>query len=247
VLITAVTVGGLLTGIACGGSSGRSRPAAAVASAVEELAYSPVAGTALGITLRRTGHARGLAVLVHGGGFRGGGRHDMDRWARWLSADGYATAAIDYRLASRRDPNRERALARAAHDTSAALTRLQADSQLRRLPVILWGYSAGALTVLRVAADEPRRVRAVVSLAGYGQPQRTRTGNPPMLLFNGSGDQVEPVSLASATCRAAHAVSVRCDQIVYRGATHAISQGRALEIHRQARAWLAGVLRGARR
>jgi dipeptidyl aminopeptidase/acylaminoacyl peptidase len=254
-LVTAVATlalaAGLVAAVEMGRSNGHAVPArprgaapidAPIASKVEDLSYRTSGGRTLGITLRRVARPRGLVVLVHGGGFRAGSRRAMDGWARLLTGDGYATATIDYGLAGPREHSRQRALARAATDTLAALGRLQSDSALRRLPVVLWGYSAGALTVLRVAADHPRRVRASVSLAGYGEPGRIRAGNPPMLLFNGTADRSEPVSRADATCRAARAVGVRCRQVVYPGATHALPETRGPDVHRTARAWLASIL-----
>lgn len=239
----------LLAAVGCGSSSGTrsaphqvATPAGRDASiAVSELAYQPASGQTLGITLRRPVRPRALVVLVHGGGFRGGRRSDMTAWARMLTADGYATATIDYRL-SGREPSQETALTRAAHDTTTALISLQSDAAVHRLPVVLWGYSAGALTVLRVAAANPAAARAVVSLAGYGEPAQIKGGDPPMLLFNGTADRVEPISRARATCRAARAVSVRCDQVVYPGATHMITPARAQDIHRYARRWLDSTL-----
>jgi dienelactone hydrolase len=166
----------------------------------------------------------------------------MDDWASLLKRDGYVTATIDYRLAGPNENNRELALTRARDDTIAALTRLQTDPALKTLPVVVWGYSAGALTALRVAADDPGRVRAAVSLAGYELPATIKAGHAPMLLFNGTADRAEPVAKATATCRAARAVGVRCDQVVYRGVTHQITAARGQDIHRQALHWLASHL-----
>jgi dipeptidyl aminopeptidase/acylaminoacyl peptidase len=219
----------------------QAQPAAATLPPVPasgNLTYQTVAGTTEGITLRRPARARGLIMLVHGGGFRSGDRSGMDDWGRLLKKDGYATATIDYRLAGKNENNRELALTRARDDTLSALTRLQADPALKKLPVAVWGYSAGALTALRVAADAPNRVRAAVSLAGYELPATIRAGHAPMLLFNGTADRAEPVAKATATCRAAHAVGVRCDQVVYPGVTHQITAARGQDIHRQAIRWL---------
>lgn len=242
--------GGVLTAVALLAIAGCSTPnagpevtaAATPRPAVQELTYRS-AGQTLGITVRNATRPRGLLVLVHGGGFRSGNRHAMDGWARLLAGDGYIAATIDYRLESPSEHDRARALARAAADALAALGRLQRDRELRRLPVVLWGYSAGALTVLRVAADHPRRVNAVVSLAGYGDPARIKPGDPPMLLFNGTADRAEPVSRATATCTAARSVGVTCRQVVYPGVTHALPVTRGPQVHRTARAWLASVLR----
>ena len=222
-------------------SGARPTVSATTPSAVEELTYRS-GGRTLGVTLRRGTRSRGLVVLVHGGGFRSGNRHAMDGWARLLTREGYATATIDYRLMRPTDHNRRVALARAAADTMAALGRLQTERSVRALPVVLWGYSAGALTALRVAADHPKRVEAVVSLAGYADPTRIAAGDPPMLLFNGAADRSEPVSRANATCRAARAVGVVCRQVVYRGVTHALPVTRGPQVLATARAWLASVL-----
>lgn len=215
---------------------GQVRPTRPTSTGSTQLSYRTASGRVMGITIRRPPAARGLVVLVHGGGFVGGSRADMDTWAGLLTADGYATATIDYRLGGAQ--NRERALERAVQDTVAALAQLRAQPTLSPLSVVLWGYSAGALTVLRAAGEFPDRVRAVVSLAGYEQPAHIRRGHPPMLLFNGTADRAEPVMLAAATCRAAHAVSVDCAQVTYPGATHTISPAQMADIHRRALIWL---------
>jgi dipeptidyl aminopeptidase/acylaminoacyl peptidase len=253
-LAAVVAAGGLLALLLRDGSTTTrtdkprrsSAPAAAAMPPVPvsgDLTYGTAAGTTEGITLRRAARPRGLIILVHGGGFRSGDRSGMDDWGKLLKKDGYATATIDYRLAGPDENNRELALTRARDDTIAALTRLQADPALRKLPVAVWGYSAGALTALRVAADHPERVGAAVSLAGYELPATIRAGHAPLLLFNGTADRAEPVAKATATCRAAHAVGVRCDQVVYPGVTHQITAARGQDIHRKALPWLAARLR----
>jgi dipeptidyl aminopeptidase/acylaminoacyl peptidase len=207
-----------------------------MSAAPTQLSYRTGSGAVMGMTVRRPPAARGLVVFVHGGGFVGGSRADMDRWAGLLTADGYASATIDYRLGGA--GGRERALGRAVQDTTAALARLRTQSTLSRLRVVLWGYSAGALTVLRAAGELPGRVAAVVSLAGYERPAQIRRGHPPMLLFNGTADRVEPVALAAATCRAARAVSVDCELVTYRGATHSLGPAQTSDVHRRALTWL---------
>lgn len=202
----------------------------------QTLWYRAASGSEMAMTVRRPPAPRGLVVLVHGGGFVGGSRVDMNGWAGILTAAGYVTATIDYRLGGARKG--ERVLARAVQDATAALARLHAQPSLSRLPVVLWGYSAGALTVLRAAGELPNRVRAVVSLAGYEEPAHIRRGHPPMLLFNGDADRVEPITLATATCRAARAVSVECQQVTYPGATHTIAPAQMLDIERRALIWL---------
>jgi pimeloyl-ACP methyl ester carboxylesterase len=237
--------GGVVAVVRTSGSSGQPAPTqprrpvvAKPRPAVQELTYRS-AGRTLGITLRNVPKPRALIVFVHGGGFRSGNRQQMDDWSKLFAADGYDTATSDYRLASPSDHDRARMLERAAADALAALNRLQRDGALRKLPVVLWGYSAGALTVLRVGVDHPRRVKALVSLAGYGDPNRLKAGDPPMLLFNGTADRAEPISRANETCRAARAVGVTCRQVVYRGVTHALPVTRGPQVHRTARAWLA--------
>ena len=94
---------------------------------------------------RPEGPARGVVVLVHGGGGYSGDRGQMTGWAGWYRSQGFATLAIDYTLVG--DGTPEPVFPRPEQDVKAAIqwTRLQAD----RLGydadhVLLHGASAGA-------------------------------------------------------------------------------------------------------
>ncbi len=94
--------------------------------------------------------ARGLVVLIHGGGGYSGDRSQMRGWAGWYRAQGFATLAIDYTLVG--DGSPEPVYPRPEQDVKAAIQ--WANLQAGRLgydegQVILHGSSAGA----RLAAE----------------------------------------------------------------------------------------------
>ena len=106
---------------------------------------------------------RPAVVVVHGGGWNGRDRGDMDRVSRRLAERGYVVANIDYRLVPAfRHPAQ-------VEDVKAAIAYLRDHAaELRVDPGRIggWGYSAGAhLVALAATADGPRDagLRAVVA------------------------------------------------------------------------------------
>jgi acetyl esterase/lipase len=99
---------------------------------------------------RPQGPARGIVVLVHGGGGYSGDRDQMTGWAGWYRSQGFATLAIDYTLVG--DGTPEPVFPRPEQDVKAAIqwARLQADRLGYATDhVLLHGSSAGA----RLAAE----------------------------------------------------------------------------------------------
>lgn len=109
-------------------------------------------------------------LLVHGGGWVGGKRQDMDTLAGQIARRGYVVVNISYRLApTHRHPAQ-------LQDLRAALDWMQAEAprlQLDPKRIGAWGYSAGAhLVALLGTGADAARVQAVV--AG-GLPADLRT------------------------------------------------------------------------
>lgn len=102
-------------------------------------------------------------IVVHGGGWDGGDRHEFRRWNAWLAQEGVAVASIDYRLApaSRWPAQREDLLqARAYLAGHAKLLRIDPT----RFAVL--GRSAGAQIAVATAYQKPGLFKAVVDLYG---------------------------------------------------------------------------------
>lgn len=132
----------------------------------EEHIFTRVGDTALALTFHRAaGMPDGGApclVVVHGGGWDGGDRHQLKVWnARW-AARGFAVAAVSYRLAPRHP------WPAAGEDVRAALAWLRTRApQLGIDParLVLVGRSAGGQIATAVGYGAPdARVAGVVSL-----------------------------------------------------------------------------------
>ena len=175
-------------------------------------------------------HNRPAMVWIHGGGFRGGTRHqgNVVGLARAFAQRGYVAASIDYRLLAKgvvcggtaTPPAQCGPAALAARDDAlAAVGWLRAHARGLRLDphrIAVGGTSAGAVTSLLVATDAPAKVGAAVSISGWlpGAGAYSRT-DAPTLFFQGTADPIVPYSGALATPtrwpgRACRSCSRRC-------------------------------------
>lgn len=119
----------------------------------------------LALDFYRPPHGAGPApcvVVIHGGGWDGGDRTQMPHFNHWLARQGYAVAAISYRLAPQHLWPAQR------EDTLEAIAHLKAHaSELRLDPtrVVLCGRSAGGQIAAAVGytANDPA-IRGVVAL-----------------------------------------------------------------------------------
>ena len=113
---------------------------------------------------------RPLVVCVHGGGFTGGNRNDLNALCTTLASQGFAAATISYRLGfygpwplsmpfAYDAPEVTRAAYRAIQDTRGAIRFLKDRSAMdstSTVNVIVLGFSAGGITALHTAfADDP--------------------------------------------------------------------------------------------
>lgn len=175
-------------------------------------------------------------VLVHGGGFVSGRREDMSVIADALARRGYVTVTVDYRL-SKGDwfpattldqPGLAEAAALAGADVDTAIAWLRANAEVQLLDpdrIAVAGYSAGAMTALRVAAGPSRDVVAAISISGAAVvPDALAAPHAPLLLLHGDLDDLVPVGLADATCAVALAGGP-CQVVHYADAGHELPGG----------------------
>jgi putative phosphoribosyl transferase len=198
----------------------------------ENVRYRPVQvdsnGVVLDGDLALPSSARGQVLFVHGSG---SGRHSpRNRFvAGTLNQLGFATLLFDL-LTVRED--RDPAM---RFDISLLTTRLQmvldwalADHDLATLRVGLFGASTGAAAALRVAANRPDEVRAVVSRGGRADlagDVALGKVEAPTLLIVGSEDH----EVLALNRRAQQSMPHVAELVVVRGATHLFEEPGALE------------------
>ncbi len=131
--------------------------------------------TVMNVVLPGDGAQRRPGVLlIHGGGWRSGGRWHFRDLSRRLARSGYVVANIEYRLA----PKHHYPLA--VQDTLCALAFFRAASERFGLDpdrVAVMGYSAGGhlASLIGVAADHPALQPDCVA-GGTGAPQAVVSG-----------------------------------------------------------------------
>jgi alpha/beta superfamily hydrolase len=158
---------------------------------------------------------RPLIILIHGGGFTGGHRNDLNNTCRELAGMGWATATISYRLdfygtwllgsPFSYDPAEViRAAYRAQQDTRGALRFLKARSATDSTStenIVLMGYSAGAIAALHAAlVDDPTEKPAACNAIGSVNHLLSSYARPDLgpyqgtLNVNGQNDDVLAVA-----------------------------------------------------
>lgn len=203
-----------------------------------------------------------VVVLLHGGGFVGGVRQEMSLHAAALARAGYLAATIDYRLVPAElstglgivaSDQLVRAASEAQQDAVRAMQWIRSHARSlgatkQRDRYAIGGYSAGAITALRVGyrsgdratpPGERWRVGAVLAISGsdcgdwtlaYGCTGAYDARDAPTLIFAGETDSIVPASWSLQTCAAARDAGARCRAYEYPGVDHF---------------WPAGVLTGA--
>jgi acetyl esterase/lipase len=110
-----------------------------------------------------------LLVAVHGGGWQVGTRDSYRHWGPWLAARDYALFAVDYRLATPREPSYPAAV----HDIRAAVQFVKREAAaLKADParIALVGDSAGAHLAALVALAGETPLFAGAGADGDGKP-----------------------------------------------------------------------------
>jgi len=99
--------------------------------------------------------ARGVVLFVHGGSWVSGDKDNLDKapaLVPWLTDQGLAVAAPNFRLASRLGDPLEVSWRDQCTDIAASLAAVQ-DALAVDVPVVLLGYSSGAHLVAMLNAD----------------------------------------------------------------------------------------------
>jgi len=127
---------------------------------------------------------RPLVIAIHGGGFAGGNRNELNDYCNTLASMGWSCATISYRLGFygtglfdppyAYDPNEvRRAMYRAMQDAKGAIRFLKArhiQDSTSTTNVLLVGFSAGAITALHAAhLDRPEEKPAGANAIGQVQ------------------------------------------------------------------------------
>jgi acetyl esterase/lipase len=168
-------------------------------------------------------------VLIHGGGFTGGSKTNttMVSLGNAFAQRGYVSVSIDYRLVGddpptedlARDPTDPVSVAAAAArvDATRAVEWMRANAAAYGIDpnrIAIGGYSAGAITSMGVAFQDPgvdgADVQVVLSLSGglYGQESIIDADDPPLIMIHGRADATVPFSLAEAISAQALAVGL---------------------------------------
>jgi acetyl esterase/lipase len=185
-----------------------------------------------------TWQARPTYVVVHGGGFVGGGRGTgaVVSLSQQLCRAGYAVVSIDYRLAPNGSPITAQVIQDAGHDFQAAVRWLRANAATRRIDtsrIAAVGSSAGSYTVLASAYADlgegtsgnpgfSSRIHLVGDLWGALQDVTQITANePPLFIAHGTEDGTVPFARALALVARAQAVGLPYEFHPMQGSGHA--------------------------
>jgi acetyl esterase/lipase len=133
-------------------------------------------------------------LLIHGGGWMTGSRHDFESLGPALGHRGLMAAAMDYRLAP------EHRWPAQLEDVFAAIEFLR-DQQVDRSRIALWGHSAGGQMALMAGLLRPDLVRCVVAMGAPSDLRRIQDTSP---------DPLEDI-FDAAHLDAASPIRVSCD------------------------------------
>lgn len=192
-------------------------------------------------------------VMVHGGGWDGRDRRDMDGISKKLARRGYLVLNIDYRLAP------QFLYPASLEDTRQATRWLRANARALKLDagrIAGWGYSAGAhLVALAATADAGAATRLQAVVAGglpsdlphypvspiitryigapYAQKEavwieasparRVTKDSPPMFVYHGSWDRLVYPDDAQTMKAALDAAGVRNELYLVHGLGHILT------------------------
>jgi len=198
--------------------------------------YEPVGDTA---------EARPVVVWVHGGGFTGGDKLEMETMCRYYAERGYVAIAINYRLVAESD-RQNLGATYAASDTQAAVRWVRTQASALRLDttkIALCGNSSGGYAVLGATYDQglkfhnpnlpdvPFDVAACADVSGrlYNLPSLER-GEAPLLINHGMQDMRVPFFYALELEATAIAAGVACETNFYPQEGHTVMRSETEDI-----------------
>lgn len=201
------------------------------------LVHVPSGGVSLEGSLEGPEVASGVILFAHGSG---SSRHSPRNRvvAESLHRAGFTTLLLDLLTEKEdRDVDRRFDIPLLAERLGDALAFLQAEPGTRGLPVGLFGASTGAAAALRVAAEHPDAVEAVVSRGGRpdlaGDRELANVHAPTLLIVGGADRPVLALNRSAMTHLAGET-----SLVVVPGATHLFEETGALEaVARHACAW----------
>ena len=166
-----------------------------------------------------TAAERPVMMWMFGGGWRSGTRNQLAALAQDSARRGYVGVTIDYRIRNDQNPfDIFGAEIDAYDDTIAAIQWLQANAATYRIDpevVVPAGFSAGAINALhavwRPGTRGPSDTPAAGAVAASGLSfTAAPAGRPPVMMFNGTADEIVPYSGAKFVCDQANAVGSVC-------------------------------------
>ena len=199
------------------------------ASGYEQSVLIPVGQVSLQGTLHLPPEGAGIVIFSHGSG--SGRLSPRNRFvASELRKLGLGTLLLDL-LTEHEDSDFERRfdISLLTERLGAAVRYIRNDPESNSTPIGLFGASTGAASALRVAANMPEDIVAVVSRGG--RPDLTgcetlATVRTPTLLIVG-GDDVGVIELNDKARRAM--VNCVCEMTIVPGATHLFEESGKLE------------------
>jgi pimeloyl-ACP methyl ester carboxylesterase len=178
--------------------------------------------------------ATAVVLFAHGSG---SSRHSPRNQyvATALNRAGFATLLMDLLTADEeavdlRTGQLRFDIPRLAERVTAAVGWLADDERTARLPVFLFGASTGAAAALIAAADQPERVRGVVSRGGrvdLAGAALGRTRGPTLLIVGGDDPTVRRLNEQAE--RAIAAADGEAELVIVPAATHLFEEPGALD------------------
>jgi acetyl esterase/lipase len=199
-----------------------------------------------------TAHMRPVVIFMHGGVFVTGDKDQIFGVGEWLASRGYVVVSNQYRLrpnlSGEIDADLIDAIIDAYDDSLAAVNWVRDHAGEHRLDpraIVASGVSAGAVNAWNLAyfqqspaRPEPSNIAAAVSISGatIGTPS---PGDPPVIAFHGTADNIVPFALAEASCTSAVAIGLRCELVAYEGGDHFVGLEQTEDIQRRTLDFLA--------
>lgn len=119
---------------------------------------------------RDTTKARHFIIYVHGGGWTGGDRSDGELWCKYLTAQGFTTASIDYTLFTKTTTTNINKIDSQMCAAVQTAVQFAAQHGVTLTDMATTGFSAGSCHALlyayKHAADSPLPIRFVFQQSG---------------------------------------------------------------------------------